>query len=230
MDVIVGRGRRRFRRFRSDADHSDRHVERRRPGGRRRRRQPCPPRRQHHRLSLLATELSAKRLELLKETLPGLARVAVLWNPTNASVHLKVRETTTAARLLGPSCNRSRPRYRPIARCSSVRGEGTRRHAMVTADDQFLSGQRVKLISLDMHHRLPVASAFKSSSRRRPRQLRAESHRQAAATASTSTRILKAPSRPTCLSRSHQVRADHQHQDGEGARPHDPAVGAAAGG
>ena len=52
-------------------------------------------------LSLLATELSAKRLELLKEILPGVARVAVLWNPNNASVSLKFKETAAAARVLG---------------------------------------------------------------------------------------------------------------------------------
>jgi putative ABC transport system substrate-binding protein len=42
-------------------------------------------------LSLLATELSAKRLELLKETLPKLVRVARGIN--NASVALKFKET-----------------------------------------------------------------------------------------------------------------------------------------
>ena len=52
-------------------------------------------------MSLFATELSAKRLELLKEILPGLARVGVLWNPNNASVVLKFKETSAAARVLG---------------------------------------------------------------------------------------------------------------------------------
>ena len=52
-------------------------------------------------LSLVATELSAKRLELLKEAVPGLTRVAMLWNPANASVSLKFKETAGAARLLG---------------------------------------------------------------------------------------------------------------------------------
>src|SRR5204862_3776248 len=32
-------------------------------------------------LSSLSPELSAKRLELLKEAVPGLSRVAIVWNP-----------------------------------------------------------------------------------------------------------------------------------------------------
>ncbi len=40
-------------------------------------------------LSLMATELSAKRLQLLKETIPRLTHVAVLWNP-NTPWHPRV--------------------------------------------------------------------------------------------------------------------------------------------
>ena len=52
-------------------------------------------------LSALAPELSGKRLELLQEVVPGMARVAVLWNaanPANASVW---HETQAAAGALG---------------------------------------------------------------------------------------------------------------------------------
>jgi putative ABC transport system substrate-binding protein len=52
-------------------------------------------------LSVLAPELSGKRLELLKEVMPGMTRVAVLWNaanPANASVW---QEMQAAARALG---------------------------------------------------------------------------------------------------------------------------------
>ena len=54
-------------------------------------------------LSLLATELSAKRLALLKEALPGLRRIAMIWNPDNASVVLKAKEIEAAAPVLGLS-------------------------------------------------------------------------------------------------------------------------------
>ena len=37
-------------------------------------------------LSVLLPELSGKRLELLKETLPKITRIGVLWNPTDAAV------------------------------------------------------------------------------------------------------------------------------------------------
>ena len=48
-----------------------------------------------------ARELSAKRLELLKDTVAGLARVAVLWNPLEVSAARQLRDTEEAARVLG---------------------------------------------------------------------------------------------------------------------------------
>ncbi len=46
-------------------------------------------------LSIMTTELSAKRLQLLKETIPRLTRVAVLWNP-DTLFHPKVIEELKA--------------------------------------------------------------------------------------------------------------------------------------
>lgn len=47
-------------------------------------------------LSLLSPELSGKRLELLKEVVP-VARVGVLWNPSDPPAALSLKETETAA-------------------------------------------------------------------------------------------------------------------------------------
>jgi putative ABC transport system substrate-binding protein len=53
-------------------------------------------------LGMLATTLSAKRLELLKEVVPSASRVVVLWwEPEDPGSALAYHETETAARILG---------------------------------------------------------------------------------------------------------------------------------
>ena len=52
-------------------------------------------------LSLITPDLTGKRLELLKEVLPGLTRVAVLWNSGNPISEPELRKAEAAARSLG---------------------------------------------------------------------------------------------------------------------------------
>jgi putative ABC transport system substrate-binding protein len=52
-------------------------------------------------LSQMAPELAGKRLELLKEMVPKLSLVAVLWNPENHGSTLNWKETQLPARQLG---------------------------------------------------------------------------------------------------------------------------------
>jgi len=49
----------------------------------------------------LTAEVSAKRLEILKKIVPGLSRVAALWNPDNSAIVFSWKETQGAARGLG---------------------------------------------------------------------------------------------------------------------------------
>ena len=51
--------------------------------------------------STMSPELSGKRLELLREVVPGLSRVAFLWNPDVRGAVLDYNETEGAARSLG---------------------------------------------------------------------------------------------------------------------------------
>lgn len=52
-------------------------------------------------VTLLAYELTGKRLELLKEVAPRVSRVAVLSNPAHPGEERELRETQTAAQSLG---------------------------------------------------------------------------------------------------------------------------------
>src|SRR5262245_2595580 len=52
-------------------------------------------------LSTLGSDLSGRRLELLKEVVPGVSRIAVLSNPTNQSVPALLSEAKVAAQSLG---------------------------------------------------------------------------------------------------------------------------------
>jgi len=52
-------------------------------------------------LSIFASDLAGKRLELFKEVLPGLKRVAVLWNPASEGAATEWLATKAAARQLG---------------------------------------------------------------------------------------------------------------------------------
>jgi putative ABC transport system substrate-binding protein len=49
----------------------------------------------------LGTELSAKRLEILRDALPALSRVAMLWNAADLGMTLRYRSAEDAARILG---------------------------------------------------------------------------------------------------------------------------------
>jgi len=52
-------------------------------------------------LSLIAPELAAKRLDLLKQALPKLSQVTVLWNSANEGMRARFQETQAGAQSLG---------------------------------------------------------------------------------------------------------------------------------
>ncbi len=52
-------------------------------------------------LATIASDLTTKRLELRKEVVPGLSRVAILWDPERRSAPRRFKETELAARSLG---------------------------------------------------------------------------------------------------------------------------------
>jgi putative ABC transport system substrate-binding protein len=112
-------------------------------------------------LSLLATDLSAKRVELIKDALPRLMHLAVLWNPNNASVVLKFREIETASKSIGVQVSSLEVRqssdlergFEEITRAGA--------EALFTTEDALQINNRVQIVGLAMRYQLPVMSEFK---------------------------------------------------------------------
>jgi ABC-type uncharacterized transport system substrate-binding protein len=52
-------------------------------------------------VAIMGVELEAKRLELLRELVPGSALIAMLVNPSNAQAETQARELERAARAVG---------------------------------------------------------------------------------------------------------------------------------
>ena len=62
--------------------------------------------------SIVAPDLSGKRLQLLKEIIPGISSVAVMSNVANPQSQIELNEMQIAARTLGLRCNRCKFRLK----------------------------------------------------------------------------------------------------------------------
>jgi putative ABC transport system substrate-binding protein len=106
----------------------------------------------------VATEVVAKRLELLHQLVPKAVRVAVLVNPAIASItQTTLRDIPEAARLLGLQIqvlNASTPGEIEAAFATLVRD---RADALFVAPGAFFASRRVQLTTLAARHGIPAA-------------------------------------------------------------------------
>jgi putative ABC transport system substrate-binding protein len=107
-------------------------------------------------INLFTGELTAKRLELLHEMVPGAARVAVLVNPNSPSAEATVREVEAAARARGlqiQTLNAGTTSEINGAFATFVR---ERPDALFVSLDAFLGSRRAQLVNLASRHALPA--------------------------------------------------------------------------
>src|SRR6516165_332159 len=111
-------------------------------------------------INFFNTELTAKRLELLREVVPGAARVAVLVNPTSATnTESVVRDARAAARAVGLQIqvlNASTSHEIEAAFAAFVR---ERPDALLVSGDAFFASRRVQFALLAARHALPGSYA-----------------------------------------------------------------------
>jgi putative tryptophan/tyrosine transport system substrate-binding protein len=111
-------------------------------------------------LSLQQTDLAAKRLELLREVVPGLRRLAIVGNVGSAGAVFDMREIEATARRLGLDLVMLEiRRAEDIAPAlESVKG---RAEAIYVASDPLLNSNRVRITTLALGLRLPAQYTFR---------------------------------------------------------------------
>jgi putative ABC transport system substrate-binding protein len=108
-------------------------------------------------INILTIELTAKRLELLRELVPAVTRVAVLLNPAGPAPETTLRDVETAARAMGLQIqvlNAGTSREINAAFAGFVR---ERPDALFVGPDPFFISRRVQLVHLASRHAVPAA-------------------------------------------------------------------------
>ena len=106
-------------------------------------------------LSTVNPDAAAKRVELLKEVIPNLSRLAVLRNPTNSGSGFPLRETEAGAKQLGLRLQvveaRSAEELEGAFRLATNEQAG----ALIVIVDALFNSQQKQIVELGIKHRLP---------------------------------------------------------------------------
>ena len=108
-----------------------------------------------------ATQLAAKRLEILRELMPSASRVAVLWNPDYRPGLLRFKGTEEAGRKLGITIvsvqfSQGSDAARAFAEIRRAQAE-----AVTVLSDPVVVARRAEIIELAARHRLPAIYALR---------------------------------------------------------------------
>jgi len=112
-------------------------------------------------VSMLNAELTAKRLELLRELIPGAVRVAVLANPDNPASNETLKELEVAARTMGVQIRVLSARTGPEIDAAFATFVRERPDALFVAGEPFFNTRRVQVILLAAFHRIPTTFALR---------------------------------------------------------------------
>jgi putative tryptophan/tyrosine transport system substrate-binding protein len=107
-------------------------------------------------ITLFFGELTAKRLELLRELVPGILVIAALLNPNNPNAEARSRDVQAAARAIGQQIHVfNADSESEIEKFFATFVQGGAK-ALLVGDDPFFESQRVHLVTLAARHALPA--------------------------------------------------------------------------
>ena len=107
-------------------------------------------------ISDLSHHLSGQRLELLKETVPKLSRVAVLWNPDGPGSTLGWKESQLASRELGLQLHSMAVRTLNAFEGAFEEATRTGSGAVLQTGNVFFHANQKRITELAIKHRLPA--------------------------------------------------------------------------
>jgi putative ABC transport system substrate-binding protein len=112
-------------------------------------------------LSAMTEELSAKRLQVLKEAMPRLARVAVLWNPSTSFHSRVIGELKAAASSLSIELKFVAVRTPEELGAAFSTARRSRAQVLYVIEDLLFWNHRMRLMRLASNARLPIVYSVK---------------------------------------------------------------------
>jgi putative tryptophan/tyrosine transport system substrate-binding protein len=111
-------------------------------------------------LSVMATELTVKRLELLKEVMPQAARIAIVQKPGSPAHPMFIKEIEPTAGLLGFTYRTFEARGSEDFEPSFASMRAWPADAVVLLDDPSFISYRAAMVEAASRHRLPLICGF----------------------------------------------------------------------
>jgi putative ABC transport system substrate-binding protein len=113
-------------------------------------------------VNLINEELAAKRLELLRELVPGTVRVAVLVDPIGSTAETTVRDVEAAARAMGLQVRVLRVSTSPEINAAFTTLVHERPDALFVGTGPFFTDRRVQLAIMAARHVIPMTSGARA--------------------------------------------------------------------
>jgi putative ABC transport system substrate-binding protein len=113
-------------------------------------------------LTLVATDMGTKRLQLIREVVPKLSRIAVIWNADASGHRLQMKEMNDAASALAIAIQSLPVRTLDEIETSLQSAIQSKAEAIVTMDDPLVQSARGRIAEVATQRRIPFMSEFKA--------------------------------------------------------------------
>ena len=109
-------------------------------------------------LAFYGSELGPKRLELMKETLPKLSRVTMIWHPSGLNLDVVLKDVKVTAQSLGLTLQALEVRQRDDLESAFQTARQKQAGAVLISQGALFGTHRAHIANLGLTHRLPTIS------------------------------------------------------------------------